>query len=75
MLNYLDPSTEKVLISTFLKEYIETHALSLIQMENSGLIAMIKNDKFDEIALMFELFSKVPEALTALSKNISNYIN
>jgi cullin 3 len=75
VLNYLDPSTEKVLISTFLKEYIETHALSLIQMENSGLIAMIKNDKFDEIALMFELFSKVPEALTALSKNISNYIN
>lgn len=44
-------------------------------MENSGLIAMIKNDKYEEIALMFELFSKVPEALAALSKNISTFIN
>lgn len=43
-------------------------------MENSGLIAMIKNEKYDEIALMFELFSKVPEAFSALSKSLSAYI-
>jgi hypothetical protein len=43
-------------------------------MENSGLIAMIKNEKYDEIALMYELFSKVPESFQALSKNLSNYI-
>jgi cullin 3 len=61
-MNYLDASTEKVLISTFLKEYIENHALTLIQMENSGLISMIRNEKYDELALMFELFSKVPES-------------
>jgi hypothetical protein len=28
-------------------------------MENSGLISMIKNEKYDELALMYELFSKV----------------
>jgi cullin 3 len=61
-MNYLDASTEKVLISTFLKEYIENHSLTLIQMENSGLISMIRNEKYDELALMFELFSKVPES-------------
>lgn len=74
LLNYLDSSTERLLIQTFLKEYVENHALTLIQMENSGLIAMIKNEKYDEIALMYELFSKVPESFQALSKNLSNYI-
>ena len=57
-----------------MREYIENHALTLIQMENSGLVSMIKNEKYDEILLMYELFSKVPEAFQALSKNLSGYI-
>jgi hypothetical protein len=28
-------------------------------MENSGMISMIKNEKYDELSLMYELFSKV----------------
>jgi len=59
LLNYLDPSSERLLISTFMKEYIENHSHTLIMMENSGLISMIKNEKYDELALMYELFSKV----------------
>ena len=51
-----------MLLQTFLKEYIENHALTLLQMENSGLIAMIKNEKYEEVALLYELFVKVPEA-------------
>jgi cullin 3 len=70
----LDPTSEKILIQTFLKEYIETHANTLIQMENSGLIHMIKNEKYDEIALMHDLFSKVPDAFTILGKNLAAYI-
>ena len=57
-----------------MKEYVENHALKLIQMENSGLISMIKNEKYEEISLMHELFSKVPESFQALSKHLSNYI-
>lgn len=74
MLNYLDYSSERLLISTFLKEYIENHAQTLISMENSGLVAMIKNEKYDEIGLMYELFSKVQDAFQALSKQLSAYI-
>ena len=61
-MNYLDSSSEKILIKTFLLEYIQHHSLTLLNMENSGLNYMIKNDRFDEIALMHELFSKVPES-------------
>jgi cullin 3 len=70
---YLDSSTERQLINTFLKEYIETHALTLITMENSGLIMMIKNEKYEEIHLMYELFQRVPDAFSALSKHLSSY--
>ena len=73
-MNYLDPSTERLLISTFMKEYIENHSLTLIMMENSGLISMIKNEKFDELSLMYELFSKVQDAFASLTKQLSIYI-
>jgi uncharacterized protein (UPF0332 family) len=43
-------------------------------MEHSGLIHMIKNEKYNEIQLMHDLFSKVPEAYNHLTKNLSQYI-
>jgi len=73
-LNYLDSSSERLLLTTFYKEYIENHAITLIMMENSGLVSMIRNEKHDEIGLMYELFSKVPDAFTALTKQLSAYI-
>jgi cullin 3 len=74
VLNYLDSSSERILIQTFLKEYVETHAATLINMEHSGLIHMIKNEKYNEIQLMHDLFSKVPDAYTLLTKNLAQYI-
>lgn len=74
MLNYLDTSSERILIQTFLKEYVENHALTLITMENSGLIHMIRNDKFQEIELMHNLFSRVPDAFSILNKHLSQFI-
>ena len=43
-------------------------------MENSGLVHMIKNEKYDEIALMHDLFSRVQEAFNYLAKNLAQYI-
>lgn len=43
-------------------------------MENSGLVAMIKNEKYEEIHLMYELFQRVPDSFATLSKHLSNFI-
>ena len=43
-------------------------------MENSGLVAMIKNDRYDEIALMHELFAKVPNAFAMLKNQLSQFV-
>lgn len=74
VLSYLDSSTERILIPTLLKEYIEQHASALVNMEHSGFIHMVRNEKYDEIHLMHELFSKVPEAHNALKQALHSYI-
>ena len=74
VLNYLDASSERVLIQTFLREYVENHAATLVGMENSGLVHMIRNDKFQEIELMHSLFAKVPEAFAVLNKQLAAFI-
>jgi cullin 3 len=43
-------------------------------MDNSGLVSMIRNEKYDELALMYELFSKVQDAFSSLTKHLSAYI-
>jgi cullin 3 len=43
-------------------------------MEESGLVAMIRNEKYHELALLYELFSRVPETLQALSKHLAAYV-
>ena len=68
---YLAPSTEPKLIETFLREYVgEKHALTLITMEESGLVHMIRNQKLDELQLLYQLFSRIPEAFALLRKRM-----
>lgn len=43
-------------------------------MEHSGLVHMIRNEKYSEIALMHDLFSKVPEAYSIMTKHLAQYI-
>ena len=43
-------------------------------MGNSGLLTMLKEDKFGEIKLMYSLFRRVPVALNELKTELKNYI-
>ena len=35
---------------------------------------MIKNDKYEELALLYDLFSKVPDAFNIFKSHLSDYI-
>jgi len=72
--SYLHPSSYDKVINEFLKEYIENHATTLLRMENSGLISMLRDDKFHQIKLMFSLFKRCPAALDALKLELKQYI-
>lgn len=43
-------------------------------MENSGLIYMLREDKFHEIKLMYSLFKRCAPALTELKLELKKYI-
>ena len=72
--SYLHPSSNDKIIIEFLKEYIESHAFTLLQMENSGLIPMLKQERLADIKLMYSLFNRCPTALNALKSELKNYI-
>jgi len=45
--HYLDPSTESKIREKVEKEMIANHMKTLIEMENSGLISQLRDDKID----------------------------
>ncbi len=58
---YLDSSTESKLISIVQKELISDKAKVLVDMENSGCIAMFKDEKLDDLKRMYSLFKGVDQ--------------
>jgi hypothetical protein len=72
--SYLHPSSQDKIITEFLREYIESHAWTLIRMENSGLLSMLKQDQYYDIKLMYSLFRKCPAALEAFKSELKAYI-
>lgn len=43
-------------------------------MENSGVVHMLKNQKTDDLACMYKLFSRVPDGLKTISDCVSHYL-
>lgn len=73
-MTYLHPSSHDKVLNEFLREYISAHAATLLTMQNSGLLAMLKEDKFHDIKLMYSLFRRCPEALNDLKNELKAYI-
>ena len=74
IMTYLHPTSHDKVLNEFLREYISAHAGTLLTMENSGLLAMLKEDKFHDIKLMYCLFRRCPEALNDLKNELKSYI-
>jgi len=72
--HYLDQSTSPKIKDVVEKELIAKHLKRLVEMENSGLIAMLKDDKVDDLARMYELFKRVREGLAQMKEVMHQYI-
>ncbi|XP_022887566.1 cullin-3B-like [Olea europaea var. sylvestris] len=66
VLCYLEAKSEAKIISVVEKEMIANHMLRLLHMENSGLINMLLDDKYDELSRMYSLFRRVPNGLSII---------
>ena len=75
MADYLDQTTEKKLIGTFLNEYIgDAHSHTLLTMQSSGLVHMIRNNSMDELARTYNMFKRRPASFELLRKYLAEHI-
>ncbi|RHZ72680.1 hypothetical protein Glove_241g8 [Diversispora epigaea] len=72
--HYLSQSTEQKIRSIVEEELISKHLKTVIDMENSGLIPMLRNEKMDDLARMYKLFGRVSQGHEEMKSAISNYI-
>ncbi|GKC30820.1 cullin-3A-like protein isoform X1, partial [Tanacetum coccineum] len=72
--NCLDGEIMKMITSVVEKEMIESHMLELIQMEKSGLVNMIVDDKYDDLARMYNLFGRVPNGIMTIKDVMTCHI-
>lgn len=72
--HYLDKSTEGPIVSVLEEELICKHMKTVVEMENSGVVHMLKNDKTQDLACMYKLFGRVPQGLRTMVDCISAYL-
>ncbi|KAM9861186.1 cullin-4A isoform 2-T2 [Aulostomus maculatus] len=71
ILSYLDQSTQKPLISCIEKQLLEEHMTAILQ---KGLSVLLDENRVTELALLYQLFSKVMGGLTTLLQFWRDYI-
>mmetsp|Transcript_7296 Transcript_7296/g.15933 ORF Transcript_7296/g.15933 Transcript_7296/m.15933 type:complete len:735 (+) Transcript_7296:259-2463(+) len=72
--NYLDPSTESKITRVVETELILNQMKSLVEMENSGLIPMLRDDKYEDLGRMYSLFRRVDGGLALIRSVLSDYV-
>ncbi|KAK7266369.1 hypothetical protein RIF29_19013 [Crotalaria pallida] len=71
---YLDPRTESKITNVVEKEMIESHMHTLVHMENSGLVNMLLNEKYEDLGRMYNLFRRVPAGLTIVKDVMTEFV-
>ncbi|KAG2710239.1 hypothetical protein I3843_04G017600 [Carya illinoinensis] len=72
--HYLDTRSLDKITNVVEKEMIESHMHRLVHMENSGLVNMLVNDKYEDSGRMYNLFRRVPAGLSIVRDVMTSYI-
>lgn len=72
---YLDKETEPRIVRVVEEELIKKHMRTIVEMENSGVVYMIKNSKTEDLACTYKLFSRLKEeGLKVIADTMSAYL-
>uniref|UniRef100_A0A1A9WMC6 Cullin family profile domain-containing protein n=1 Tax=Glossina brevipalpis TaxID=37001 RepID=A0A1A9WMC6_9MUSC len=72
---YLDKDTEPRIVRVVEDELIKKHMRTIVEMENSGVVYMIKNSKTEDLACTYKLFSRLKEeGLKVIADTMSAYL-
>lgn len=72
---YLDKDTEPRIVRVVEEELIKKHMRPIVEMDNSGVVYMIKNSKTEDLACTYKLFSRLKEeGLKVIADTMSAYL-
>ncbi|KAJ0468482.1 putative cullin [Helianthus annuus] len=71
---YLDAKSEVKITNVVEKEMIESQMKCLVHMENSGLVDMIIEDKYDDLAWIYNFFRRLPNGLSVIRDAMTSHI-
>lgn len=72
--HYLDPTTEEPIVKVVEEELIRKHMKTVVEMENSGVIHMLKHNKIEDLARMHRLFTRVKDGLKTVCDCMRGYL-
>jgi cullin 3 len=64
--HYLDAKSEPKITAVVEKEVIGNRMKLLVEMENSGLVSMLVDDKYDDLGRMYNMFRRVSTGLQTI---------
>jgi len=56
------------------KEIIENHMLRLIHIENSWLVTLFLDDRYEDLRNLYQIFSTYPNGLLTMQKVVNLYV-
>lgn len=72
--HYLDAKSESKITEVVEKEMIANHMQRLVHMENSGLVKMLLDDKYEDLGRMYNLFRRVDNGLSTLKEVMTSHL-
>ncbi|ENN76322.1 hypothetical protein D910_04372 [Dendroctonus ponderosae] len=72
--HYLDESTESRIVEVVEEELIKKHMKTIVEMENSGVVHMLKHQKTEDLACMYKIFGRVSDGLKTMADCVSHYL-
>ncbi|KAL1244791.1 Cullin-3 [Trichinella spiralis] len=72
--HYLDAMTEVKIIKVLEEELISKNMRIIVDMENSGVVHMLTQDRYEDLNAMYLLLKRVPNGLNVMSSAMSNYL-
>merc|ERR1719411_25220 len=72
--HYLDESTEPRIVEVVEEELIKKHMRTIVEMEGSGVVHMLKNNRMDDLACMYKLFGRVSDGHKTVGDCVSRYL-
>ncbi|TKR79929.1 hypothetical protein L596_014078 [Steinernema carpocapsae] len=71
---YLDPTTKEILLDVLDDELLSAHKTTILEMEGSGIAAMLGGKKTEDLKLLYALFGRIEDGVKLMAEHVSRYV-